>query len=191
MTRVISRAEWLARQASATAAAPQAAAPRGEAAAPQAAAPLEEAAAPQAAAPLEEAAAPQAAARLEEAAAPQATAPREEAAALPVPGFAGSGPILPGEARAGSGPLPWSQNPPPDSRSPAEWVISEATAVAMLTRFYGWVALDAGTLRRTRKPQPMAMLHHGGEQPEDETVVPVAAAMVAPAGEAAAADRAA
>ena len=35
--------------------------------------------------------------------------------------------------------------------SPSEWVISEATAGAVLVRQYGWVATEAGNLRRHRR----------------------------------------
>jgi hypothetical protein len=70
-------------------------------------------------------------------------------------------------------------------------VISEATAVAMLTRFYGWTALEPGTLRRTRKPQPMAMIHQAvapeTAAPLEEAAAPQTAAPL----EEAAADRAA
>jgi hypothetical protein len=40
------------------------------------------------------------------------------------------------------------RNPAPDCRCPADWVIAEATALRMLTRFYGWVVVEPGHLRR-------------------------------------------
>jgi hypothetical protein len=41
-------------------------------------------------------------------------------------------------------------SPSPDSRSPLELVVSEATAIRALSVHYGWIHLDANTLRRRR-----------------------------------------
>ena len=41
-------------------------------------------------------------------------------------------------------------NPAPDSRCPGDWVISEAVAIRMLVRFYGWRVIEPGLIRRTR-----------------------------------------
>jgi len=68
------------------------------------------------------------------------------AAPAPAPG-----PLLPGETRYGIDPLPMEQNPAPDCRCPSDWVISEATALRMLTRFYGWVVVEPGHLRLARR----------------------------------------
>jgi hypothetical protein len=64
-----------------------------------------------------------------------------------------SGPLLPVEAPRNSQPIAWEDNPPPDSRSPLEVVVSQQTAMRCLVRHYGWVHLNAGHLIRPRRPQ--------------------------------------
>lgn len=43
------------------------------------------------------------------------------------------------------------ENPPPLSRSPGDWVISEAVCISQLVKFYGWKVTEPGQLRRVRK----------------------------------------
>jgi hypothetical protein len=43
------------------------------------------------------------------------------------------------------------ENRAPDVRSPQDVTLSEKLAVRILVKHYGWVALDANTLRRHRK----------------------------------------
>ena len=63
-----------------------------------------------------------------------------------------TGPLLPGEAPSDPEPLPWKENPPPDSRSPLEVVISQPQAVRALVRHYGWRHCGAKTLFRPDWP---------------------------------------
>lgn len=47
-------------------------------------------------------------------------------------------------------------SPSPDSRSPLELVVSEATAIRALSVHYGWIHLDPNTLQRRRfVPSPV------------------------------------
>ena len=56
------------------------------------------------------------------------------------------------EDTTGSVPLVYPfENPPPLSRSPGDWVISEAVCLSQLVRFYGWQVLEPGLIRRARK----------------------------------------
>ena len=43
------------------------------------------------------------------------------------------------------------ENPPPLSRSPGDWIISEAVCINQLVKYYGWKVIEAGQLRRVRK----------------------------------------
>lgn len=43
------------------------------------------------------------------------------------------------------------ENPPPLSRSPGDWVISEGVCINQLVKFYGWKVTEPGQLRRVRK----------------------------------------
>lgn len=43
------------------------------------------------------------------------------------------------------------ENAQPDTRSPVEVTLSEACAVRILVKHYGWVVLEPGTLKRHRK----------------------------------------
>ena len=72
-------------------------------------------------------------------------------------------------------------NPPPDSRSPADLVISEATAIRMLVRFYGWVVVEPGRLQRYRSAAVLPLIRLQGHESEqiptaaDDAAVNVAA----------------
>jgi len=110
-------------------------------------------------------------------AAPAAPAPTiNPAAPAPAPG-----PLLPGETRYGTDPLPMDRNPAPDCRSPSDWVISEATALRMLTRFYGWVVVEPGHLRRARRPNDQQEARALVVDLEEESTADPAMVNVAPA----------
>ena len=65
-------------------------------------------------------------------------------------------PLLPGEQPRQAPPLPMRDNPPPDSRSPLELVVSEATALRALVRHYNWVHSGPDRLLRCWPPTPTA-----------------------------------
>jgi len=65
-------------------------------------------------------------------------------------------PLLPGEPPRQAPHLPMRDNPPPDSRSPLELVVSEATAIRALVRHYDWVHDGPDRLLRCWPPQTTA-----------------------------------
>lgn len=63
-----------------------------------------------------------------------------------------SGPLLPGELPRQAPPLPMRDNPPPDSRSPLEVIVSQKMAIRCLVRHYGWTHHGANILFRPDWP---------------------------------------
>jgi hypothetical protein len=65
-------------------------------------------------------------------------------------------PLLPGELPRQAPQLPMRDNPPPNSRSPLELVVSEATALRALVRHFNWVHSGPDRLLRCWPPRPTA-----------------------------------